>query len=84
MEILFHVKFVGLILKEYKAIWFDCISTMNVYVYQNIFVWDAVAIELWLIGFIVQNELFEKALLAFILFMFLTAVASEIYPFSLQ
>lgn len=84
MEILFHVKFVGLVLKEYKAIWFDCISTLNVYVYQNIFVGDAVAIEIWLIGFIVQNELFEKILIALILFMFLNAVASEIYSFSLQ
>lgn len=54
------------------------------YVYQNIFVWDAVAIEIWLIGFIVQSELFEKALIALSLFMFLTAVASEIYSFSLQ
>ncbi len=54
------------------------------YVYQNIFLCDAVAIEIWLIGFIVKNELFEKALITFILFMFLTAVASEIYYFSLQ
>lgn len=70
----------GFISKEYKAIWFDCISTLNVYIYQNIFVWDSVAIEIWLIGFIVQNEHFEKALIALIL----TAVAFEIYSFSLQ